>query len=186
MDNIINISQLNDFIFCPYSIYLHNVYNALDDNQFHDVPQTKGRQAHSTVDTGSYSTKASVITAMPVYSEKYALMGKIDQYFADTGKLVERKRTIKIIYDGYKLQLYAQYFCLDEMGFAVNSLKFHSMTDNKNYPLAMPDKAITLWFERHLYKIRHYNPAMALTNINSNKCKYCIYRHLCDQTDFVD
>ena len=26
MDNYISISTLNDFIFCPYSIYLHNVY----------------------------------------------------------------------------------------------------------------------------------------------------------------
>lgn len=26
IDNYISISTLNDFIFCPYSIYLHNVY----------------------------------------------------------------------------------------------------------------------------------------------------------------
>lgn len=26
MENYISISTLNDFIFCPYSIYLHNVY----------------------------------------------------------------------------------------------------------------------------------------------------------------
>ncbi len=186
MDNIINISQLNDFIFCPYSIYLHNVYNAVDDNQFHYLPQTKGKQAHATVDNESYSTKADIITAMMVYNEKYALMGKIDQYFADKQLLVERKRTIKTIYDGYKLQLYAQYFCMIEMGFTITALKFHSLTDNRNYDLPIPNQAITLWFEDYLQKIRNYNPAMALTNINSNKCKYCIYRNLCDQTDYID
>ena len=76
----LNISQLNDFIFCPYSIYLHNVYQALDDDTYHDTPQVKGKIAHEGVDNGTYSTKKSVITAMAVYSDKYGLTGKIDQY----------------------------------------------------------------------------------------------------------
>ena len=32
MDNAIRISHLNDFLFCPYSIYLHNIYDAIDDH----------------------------------------------------------------------------------------------------------------------------------------------------------
>ncbi len=31
MDDYISISTLNDFIFCPYSIYLHNVYMETDE-----------------------------------------------------------------------------------------------------------------------------------------------------------
>ena len=30
MDDYISISMLNDFIFCPYSIYLHNMYMDTD------------------------------------------------------------------------------------------------------------------------------------------------------------
>lgn len=190
MYEFLKITQLNDFIFCPYSIYLHNVYESLNDRQFHDVPQTKGRQAHETVDKGSYSTKANVITGMMVYSEQYALIGKIDQYFANKdgngGKLVERKRIIKTIYDGYKLQLYAQYFCLIEMGYQVDKLAFHSLTDNKTYPLPIPNQEITKWFETHLAKLRAYSPAQALEHINPNKCRYCIYRSLCDQTNYTE
>lgn len=182
----LKITQLNDFIFCPYSIYLHNVYEALNDKQFHEVPQIKGRQAHETVDNGSYSTKAHIITGMMIHSEKYGLIGRIDQYFANQHKLVERKRTIKTIYDGYKLQLYAQYFCLQEMGYAVDTLQFHSITDNKNYPLPIPNAEITAWFEEHLAKLRAYNPADALSHINLNKCRYCVYNDLCDQTDYID
>lgn len=178
----LNISQLNDFIFCPYSIYLHNVYQSLEDDNYHDTPQVKGRYAHQTVDDGTYSTKKSVITGMMVYSEKYGLIGKIDQYFLANKKLVERKRTIKTIYDGYKLQLYAQYFCLCEMGFDVQALSFHSMTDNKNYPLAMPDKEMTKWFENHLNAMRNYNPITSTLLINENKCHYCIYHPLCDKS----
>ena len=50
MDNAIRISHLNDFLFCPYSIYLHNIYDAIDDHQYHDVPQIKGRMAHINID----------------------------------------------------------------------------------------------------------------------------------------
>lgn len=179
----INISQLNDFIFCPYSIYLHNVYQALDDEHFHDLPQTKGKQAHHTVDSQSYSTKKDVLTGLAVYSERLGLFGKIDQYFLQEKKLVERKRTITTIYDGYKLQLYAQYFCLVEMGFEVEHLLFYSMTDNKSHPMPLPDDVIRVWFEGYLKKIRSYQPSQAMQEINPNKCRHCIYAALCDQTD---
>ena len=39
MNNYISISQLNDFIFCPYSIYLHNVYMEADEDVFKAPPQ---------------------------------------------------------------------------------------------------------------------------------------------------
>lgn len=42
MDDYISISLLNDFIFCPYSIYLHNVYMESDESQYHAAPQTMG------------------------------------------------------------------------------------------------------------------------------------------------
>ena len=45
-EDYITISTLNDFIFCPYSIYLHNVYENTDESIFHATPQTQGRIAH--------------------------------------------------------------------------------------------------------------------------------------------
>lgn len=49
-ESFINISMLNDFIFCPYSIYLHNVYENTDESLYHAVPQIRGRIVHETVD----------------------------------------------------------------------------------------------------------------------------------------
>ena len=43
MDDYISISTLNDFIFCPYSIYLHNVYMESDEGLYHATPQTRGK-----------------------------------------------------------------------------------------------------------------------------------------------
>lgn len=34
MDDYISLSMLNDYIFCPYSIYLHNVYANTDEEVF--------------------------------------------------------------------------------------------------------------------------------------------------------
>ena len=48
MEDYISISTLNDFIFCPYSIYLHNVYMDTDEELYHATPQTKGRIAHES------------------------------------------------------------------------------------------------------------------------------------------
>ena len=51
MENTISISTLNDFIFCPYSIYLHNVYMDTDEGLYHAIPQTRGKIAHQSIDS---------------------------------------------------------------------------------------------------------------------------------------
>ena len=50
IDDYIAISTLNDFIFCPYSIYLHNVYMDTDEGLYHATPQTRGKIAHQSID----------------------------------------------------------------------------------------------------------------------------------------
>lgn len=80
MDDLISISTLNDFIFCPYSIYLHNVYMDSDEGLYHATPQTKGKLAHEPVDTKTSSNRKDEILALPVLSEQLGVMGKIDVY----------------------------------------------------------------------------------------------------------
>lgn len=50
MSDYISLSTLNDFIFCPYSIYLHSVYMESDEDLYKATPQTKGTIAHQGVD----------------------------------------------------------------------------------------------------------------------------------------
>lgn len=97
MIDYISISTLNDFIFCPYSIYLHNVYMEADETMYHAAPQTKGKVAHETVDRKTASNRSDDILALPVYSEEYGLMGKIDVYKQKEKKLIERKYQLKQI-----------------------------------------------------------------------------------------
>ena len=88
-EDYISISTLNDFIFCPYSIYLHNVYMESDEGLYHATPQTKGRNAHETIDAKKASNRAGDLQSLSVLSEEYKLMGKIDLYRAKEKKLIE-------------------------------------------------------------------------------------------------
>ena len=109
MDDIIIISHLNDFIFCPASIYFHKLYGGEDTLLYQSHYQIDGTKAHESIDSNRYSTRNSVLTSIEVYSEKYQVSGKIDIYDTDKKMLIERKKHLNKIYDGYIFQLYAQY-----------------------------------------------------------------------------
>ncbi len=42
MEDLIPISNLNDFIFCPISIYFHNLYGEVDNIIFQTTDQING------------------------------------------------------------------------------------------------------------------------------------------------
>lgn len=88
------ISNLNDFIFCPVSIYFHS----LDDGEklLSQAPcQLNGSDAHKHSDFATYSHKKSVLQGIGVYCEKYNIVGKIDTFDVEKGVLTERKKKIK-------------------------------------------------------------------------------------------
>jgi CRISPR-associated protein Cas4 len=97
--------------------------------------------------------------------------------------LIERKNKIKRIYDGYYLQLYAQYYCLIEMGFEVNNLKFYSISDNKSYPVKIPEINEKNYLKHIIHKMRTFDLTNKDFKQNRNKCEKCIYRELCDYYD---
>lgn len=186
MEDYILISWLNDYIFCPYSIYLHNIYNNVDNSVYYTTAQTKGKTAHTSIDNNHYSTHKNDIVGIEVFSDQYYLCGKIDILHQAKNLLVERKRKITTIYDGYKYQLYAQYFALCEMGYQVEQLAFHSLVDNKRYLIDIPQGDELVRFEQTVFELHNFNPATTNININHKKCANCIYRHLCDITDLGD
>lgn len=145
--------------------------------------QLKGTKAHESVDQGTYSDRKDVIMALDVYCEQYGLIGKIDLYYADKGLLVERKRQIKQIYDGYIYQLYGQYFALKEMGYAVKKIQLYSMIDNKKYNVKLPEDDTERWkaFEKLIDEMRLFQMD-DFTQENQLKCRNCIYEPACDRS----
>jgi CRISPR-associated protein Cas4 len=179
MEDYLQISNLNDFIFCPRSIYFHNLFGQTSTTLYHRNAQVEGRAAHETIDQSKYSTKKNIVTGIPVYSEKYNICGKIDIYDGLEKILVERKRKIVTIYDGYRYQLYAQFFCMTEMGYVVEKLAFHSLIDNKRFPVQVPGENEIKEFENLLAKIRNFSLNEPF-EVNINKCEQCVYSNLCD------
>ena len=145
--------------------------------------QLDGTKAHEKIDNGTYSTRKNILMAIDVYSEKYGVIGKIDMYDENKKLLVERKKHVNRIYDGYVFQLYAQYFAMLEMGYTISSLEIRSLDDNKKYKIALPnqDDAMFKKFENLISEMRTFD----LENYNQDnieKCKHCIYEDACDRS----
>jgi len=182
MEPYITLSFLNDFIFCPRSIYFHQLYGSFDQALYKQTPQYKGEAAHTSIEEKTYSTQKNVLQGIEIYSEKYNLCGKIDVFDIKTGKLTERKRDVKTIYDGYVFQVYAQCHALREMGYEVKEIVIHDLIHNKNYPIPLPenDNEMQLKFEMLINQINDFDLLKTDFVANQQKCEHCIYNQLCD------
>lgn len=179
MENPITFTTLNDFVFCPASIYFHGLYEGVNDLLFTGEKQLKGKAAHKKIDDDEW-TQSDVLCSLTVYSSTYGLMGKIDKYSPKSKELVETKRTISTIYDGYIFQIYAQYFAMKESGYDVRKLTLYSKTDNKKYDISLPadDPEMLAKFEKNLQDLRDFDLS-SFQPTNLEKCKNCIYSNAC-------
>lgn len=157
MEPYIQISKINDFLYCPMSLYLHSIYENFTEKTYHQSPQVVGRIRHEAIEAGTYSSSRRFVVGMEVWSETYHLMGKIDIYDREGKALIERKTRVRTIYEGYRYQLYAQYFAMIEMEYPVEKLFVHSLEDNRRYPVALPDAAETEAFARTIAQIRSFS-----------------------------
>lgn len=153
-----------------------------DEGLYHATPQTKGRIAHETIDTKKASNRADDLQSLPVLSEEFGLMGKIDIYKGKERKLIERKYQLRNIYQGQIYQLWAQYLCMREMGYNLESLAFYEISTNKMIPVDLPSDNQIVEFKQFLDTYRNYDPSQPL-HVNENKCKHCVYCNLCDKMD---
>lgn len=174
MEPYIQISKINDFLYCPRSIYLHSLYESFGDQTFHQTPQVIGRLNHQSIEDGDYSSAKRYLMALPVFSDEYGIAGKIDIYDSVKKHLVERKTRIKNIYEGYLMQVYAQYFCMKEMGYEIEKIFLYSMEDNKKYEVEVPKEKETAKFKEILENIRNYDPFLD-KNHSCQKCSNSIY-----------
>lgn len=179
MHDYIQISKLNDFIFCPFSLYFHSVYEDFSQSVYHSTSQTRGKIVHRCFDKGGYSTEKKYLQGLEIYSEDFGLVGKLDLFDSEEGILIERKNKIKRIYDGYVFQVYAQYFCLLEMGYKIRSIFLHSLEDNKRYNISLPIQQDKKRLKELVFQIRHFNLENFKKPSASAKCDNCIYRPLC-------
>lgn len=150
-----------------------------DEGLYYATPQTKGRLVHESVDNKT-SLNKDIILALPVISNQLGLIGKIDVYKQNEKNLVERKYSLKHIYQGQIYQLWAQYFCMVEMGYEINNISFYEISKNKTIPISLPTDKDRKELIAFIRDFRKYDPSKPM-NINKNKCSHCIYSNLCDK-----
>ena len=153
-----------------------------DEGLYHATPQTKGKLSHEPVDTKTSSNRKEDIFSLPVMSEQLGIMGKIDVYKQKEKKLIERKYQLKQIYQGQIYQLWAQYFCMIEMGYDVEEIAFYEISTNKTIPIEIPRETEKENLLEFINSFKKYDPSSMITT-NPNKCRHCIYCNLCDKTN---
>lgn len=153
-----------------------------DESLYYATPQTKGKLTHEPVDTKKSSNRNNDIFALPVYSEQLGIMGKIDVYKQNEKKLIERKYQLKQIYRGQLYQLWAQFFCMTEMGYEVNNIAFYEISTNKTILIAIPTETDKQELKNLIALFKAYDPLIPI-QVNPNKCQHCIYCNLCDKTE---
>ena len=69
------------------------------------------------------------------------------------------------------------------MGYDVKKLRFHSLSDNKNYDVKLPkdDNEMLEKFENLIKEIRLFNMEN-FVQTNIKKCQKCIYEPSCDRS----
>lgn len=154
----------------------------MDTNEevYKSVPQSRGKIAHANIDNKT-STSANEIQSLPISSDELGVMGKIDVYKKDEKLLVERKYQLKRIYQGQLYQIWAQYFCMIEMGYEIENLAFYEISTNKMIPINLPSDNEKRELLSFIKKFHDYNPEDDF-QVNTNKCSHCIYCNLCDKT----
>ncbi len=169
LDNLIPISTINDFLFCPKSLYLHSIYCSFETNVYHDAPQIAGGITHENIENGEYSDSKHILQGLSVFSSRLGVKGKIDIYDAENKLLIERKYRVKEIYKGFKYQLYAQMYCLEEAGFSVEKMFIQSLSDNKRYEIALPAENERNEFESTIVAMKSFNA----DSLRNHTCVHC-------------
>ncbi|NTU46863.1 type V CRISPR-associated protein Cas4 [Candidatus Roizmanbacteria bacterium] len=174
MESAIPISTINDFLYCPKSLYLHGIYSAFDTSVYHDTPQIKGSIIHENIEEGRYSTSKYMLQALSIYSVRLGLKGKIDVYDSKKHELIERKYRVKQLYKGFIFQLYAQMYCMQEMGYVVDNLYIQSLSDNKRYQIDLPSEEQREEFEKTIQQMKSFGSEDLIMH-TCNHCNNNIY-----------
>lgn len=113
----IMLSALEHYIYCPRQCALIHIEQAFSENVF----TLRGQAVHRQVDTPGFEkgrTGVRAERALPVWSERYGLIGKCDVVEFSAGGLaypVEYKHGAKRDKLHDNIQLAAQALCLEEM-----------------------------------------------------------------------
>lgn len=114
-DDLVMISALEHYSYCPRQCALIHVEQVWDENLY----TLRGRRVHQRVDEATHEQRGDVRIerAVPLWSQRLGLVGRADvvEYHGAVPYPIEYKHGRKRVHAHAALQLCAQALCLEEM-----------------------------------------------------------------------
>jgi len=156
----------------------------MDGDVYVAAPQVNGKAAHKEIDSRTFSKSENDVQSLKVFSCELGLMGVIDLYRKDEKHLVELKTKVgDNLFLGQKAQLWAQYYCLSEMGYRVERISVYEKSTGIFHDVKIPDNDDKQVLTDLIRKFREFDFSQKI-EINTKKCTHCIYCNLCPYTDY--
>lgn len=181
-EEVVLISALEHFSYCPRQCALIHVERVFDENVF----TLRGRRAHERADQAvtTMENGIRIERALPLWSDYYGLNGKADvvEFYAD-GRIipVEYKHGTRRERRHDDLQLCAQALCLEEMlGRPVRNGAIYSIQTRRRRDVAFDDSirretlAVTTAVRELQQNVGPLPPA-----VNDNRCSKCSLLDAC-------
>jgi CRISPR-associated exonuclease Cas4 len=177
----IMLSALQHFSYCPRQFALIHLEQTFDDN----VHTARGNAVHKQVDDPGYEVQKGVRVerALPVYSDKYGLIGKCDIVeFHPDGNIypVEYKHGAKRQKLHDDLQLAAQAMCLEEMtGKIISMGAIYHHSSRRRREVNITDELRNQVIETVAAIRSMLAPSKLPPPVNDARCKECSLKEIC-------
>ncbi|SRR5260221_644006 len=177
----IMLSALEHFSYCPRQYALIHIEQAFD----HSVHTKRGDAVHKRVDEPGLELREGVRIerALPVWSERYGLIGKCDVVEFETDGTpypVEYKHGPRRVKEHDDLQLAAQALCLEEMtGKPVPEGAIYHFTSRRRREVQIT-AALRESVVQTIAAIREVVRAGMLPKpVNDKRCDHCSLKEIC-------
>lgn len=179
-DELIMISALEHYSYCPRQCALIHVEQSYEENVF----TLRGNRAHERVDEATYEQRDDlrVERGVPLWSERLGLVGRADvvEYHGEVPYPVEYKHGRKRKHQHAEVQLCAQALCLEEMtGRSVPKGALFHTGSHRRQEIDLTD-ALRQTVEQMVQDVR----AMLRGNdvpspVNDARCRHCSLKPVC-------
>jgi CRISPR-associated exonuclease Cas4 len=179
-DDLVMISALEHYSYCPRQCALIHVEQTFDENLY----TLRGRAVHERVDEPvvDFQEGVRVERALPLWSKRLGLIGKADvvEFHGVTPYPVEYKHGSKREREHDDLQLCAQAICLEEMSGKMvlkGAIFYHSSRRRREVEFPV---ALRIEVEAATEAIRKMMKDKTLPPpVNDSRCRHCSLKESC-------
>jgi len=179
-DDMVMISALEHYSYCPRQCALIHVEQVWDENLY----TLRGRRVHDRVDQPAHEQRRDVRVerALPLWSDRLGLVGRADvvEYHDGAPYPIEYKHGRTRKHDHATVQLCAQALCLEEMsGHDVNQGALYHTSSNRRQEITFTEE-LRETVEQMTVAVREMLRAQRVPPpVNDARCRHCSLQQAC-------